>query len=488
MGSSLTDKTVFGVGWSFLDNISNSGITFLVGLVLARLLSPEEYGLIGIITIFIVLFSAIVDSGFSAALIRKKDIERKDYDTAFWANLFLGSLMYILLFFLAKPIALFFNREELVPLTQVMGVILSINAFSTIQRTIYTKKLNFKVQTGISLLSSLGSGVIGIGMAFYGYGVWSLVGQQLSRQTIQSVFLWYWSDWRPMMRFSLSSFKSMYSFGWKLMLSNVINTLWNEAYQIVIGKCYAPSTLGQYTRAKQFSDIFSTNLTTVVQRVTFPSLSEIQDEDERLKEAYRRVLKITMLLSFMFLFCLASISKSLIYTLIGTQWEEAVHFLPIICLQCVFYPLSAINLNILMVKGRSDIYLQLEIIKRIISIIPLLMGIFLGIYWMLWGSVVYGMCAYTLNSYFSGRMIDYSIWNQLKDLIPSFLPSALTAIIISSISILDMPSVVILALQLSAGFVIAYFLLSITRNQEFLFIKSMVLSIYIKTKSSRIPH
>lgn len=480
MGKSLADKTVFGVGWSFLDNISNSGITFLVGLVLARLLSPDEYGLIGIIMIFIVLFSAIVDSGFSTALIRKKDIEQKDYDTAFWANLFLSVLMYVLLFFLAKPIALFFNREELVSLTQTMGVILAINAFSTVQRTIYTKKLNFKVQTGISLLSSLGSGVIGIGMAFYGYGVWSLVGQQLSRQTIQSVFFWYWSDWRPMMRFSLSSFKSMYSFGWKLMLSNVINNLWNEAYQIVIGKCYAPSTLGQYTRAKQFSDIFSTNLTTVVQRVTFPSLSEIQDEEERLKEAYRKVLKITMLLSFMFLFCLASISKSLIYTLIGTQWEETVYFLPIICLQCVFYPLSAINLNILMVKGRSDIYLRLEIIKRIISIIPLLMGIFGGIYWMLWSSVVYGICAYSLNSFFSGRMINYSMWNQLKDLMPSFVVSSLTAIIISSILFLDLSPIVMLTLQLFVGFISAYFLLSISGNQEFLFLKNVLLSVYIK--------
>lgn len=479
MSQSLTDRTIDGAGWSFIDNIANQGITFLVGVVLARLLSPDEYGLIGIITIFIILFSAIVDSGLSTALIRDKEVDNRDYNTAFWANNGLGIVMFLTLFFLANPIAIFFEREELVNLTKAMAIVLVVNSISSIQRTILTKRLDFKTQTKISLIASIGSGFIGIGMAYLGWGVWSLVGQQISRQGLQSLFLWIWSSWYPQFYFSYTSFKKMYVFGLKIMISNIINSIWNEAYQVVIGKYYTPSSLGQYTRAKQFADIFSVNLTSVVQRVTFPALSEIQDEQERLKESYRRVLKLTMLFTFFFLFVLAAMSKALIYSLIGNQWDDAIKYLPIICLQCVFYPLSAINLNILMVKGKSGVYLKLEIVKRIIAIIPLLLGVFVGIYSMLWGSVIYGIIAYCLNAFFSGREISYKMKEQIYDLLPSFVCAVIVSLIVFFVGYLNLSCYLTLVVQIITGLLLSWLVLHTTKNKDYILLVE-ILSPYMK--------
>lgn len=480
MSKSLTERTINGAGWSFVDNIANQGITFLVGVVLARLLSPDEYGLIGIITIFIILFSAIVDSGLSTALIRDKEVDDNDYNTAFWANSGLGIVMFLILFLMSNIIARFFERVELVSLTRAMAFVLVINSISTVQRTILTKKLDFKIQTKVSLIASLGSGIVGIGMAFLGWGVWSLVGQQISRQALQSLFLWIWSSWSPQLFFSYTSFKKMYVFGWKIMVSSIINSIWNEAYQIVIGKFYTPSCLGQYTRAKQFADIFSVNLTSVVQRVSFPALSEIQDEQERLKESYRRALKITMLFTFFFLFVLAAMSKALIISLIGNQWDDAIRFLPIICLQCIFYPLSAINLNILMVKGKSGVYLKLEVVKRIIAIIPLLLGIFIGIYYMLWGSVIYGIIAYCINAYYSGKEINYTLKEQVKDLAPTFIYSFFVSCVVFVVGYVDSSCYIVLLLQMITAIILSIFVLSITNNREFLFAKEMVTTFIVK--------
>ena len=466
MPQSLSERTAAGVSWSVLEGLSNQGVTFFVGLVLARLLTPGEYGLVGIITIFISVFSAIVDSGLSSALVRNKRATTLDYDTAFGANIGISIIMYVILFFLAVPIASFFANEDLVILTRVLGLLLIINAVSIVQRTLMSKQLDFKIQTKVAVVASVASGVIGICMAFCGYGVWSLVCQQLSLQSIQTILIWIWSDWVPSLQFSLLSFKSMFTFGWKLMISSLINSIWNEAYQLVIGRFYTPASLGQYTRAKQFADIFSSNLTSVIQRVTYPALAEIQDEGKRTKEAYRRLLKVTMLVTFLLMFGLASTSESLIYSLIGTQWDKAVEYLPLICFQLVFYPLSAINLNILMVKGRSDIYLYLEIVKKTIALIPLALGIFVGIYYMLVGSAVYGLLAYLLNSYYSGKYINYSLKEQLYDIFPSFAISVVVSFLMFIVGSVPASYPVRLVLQIVIGISAASIIVRLTYYSE----------------------
>ena len=368
MSESLKSKTVKGVGWSFADSLGSQGITFIVGLVLARMLTPAEYGLIGIILIFVNIFNSIVNSGFSAALIRKKDATDDDYSTVFITNMAISVVLSIALFFSAPLIADFFNQPQLDALSKAMSCIVIINALGLVQFTILTKRIDFKTHTKISLIASISSGIIGISIAFAGYGVWSLVGQQISMQLLKTLLLWLYNKWIPNMHFSIKSFKELFGFGWKLLVSSLIDVLWRDLYQVIIGKCYSPATLGQYTRSNLFSSLFSSNLTTIIQRVSYPVLSSIQDDKDRMKQAYRRVIKVTMLITFVLMLGLAAVAQPLILVLIGEQWIIASYFLPIICLQMFLYPLHAINLNMLQVQGRSDLFLRLEIIKKAIEL------------------------------------------------------------------------------------------------------------------------
>jgi len=474
---SLKKTTVKGVGWSFADNISSSGITFLVGLILARILTPKEYGLIGIITIFIAVFNSIVDSGFSNALIRKKEADNTDYNTVFIFNLLLSVVLFSILYVCAPLIADFFNQPELIPLTRVMGVIVIINAFAIIQRTLLVKKIDFRTQTKVSLIASISSGIVGIGMALSGLGVWSLVGQQITRQLLNTVFLWLFSRWRPVWQFSKTSFQSLFSFGWKLLVSGLIDTIWRELYLFIIGKFYTAESLGQYTRAQQFNSIFSSNLTAVVQRVSYPVLSSIQDENDRLREAYRKIIKTTMLASFTCMLGLAAIAKPMVLVLIGAKWLPSVAFLQIICFSGMLYPLQAINLNMLQVKGRSDLFLKLEIIKKTIMIGPVALGIFIGIKWMLWGSVGTSFISYYLNSYYSGAGMNYSTLEQVKDILPSFGVASLTALIVFGLSFLSWSPFVVLPLQLVVGLVIFVVLCENFKLKEYYEVKTIVMNV-----------
>lgn len=476
MSESLKDKTIKGVSWSFVDNIAGSGITFLVGIVLARILTPTEFGLIGIISIFIAVFNSIVDSGFSNALIRKNNATHIDYNTAFIFNLILSGVLFLGLFFLAPFVGTFFKEPQLVPLTRAMSVIVLINAFALVQRTLLVKRVDFKTQTKVSIIASISSGVIGIGMALTGFGVWSLVAQQISRQLLNTVFLWIFNKWLPKLEFSIKSFKELFGFGWKLLVSGLINTIWREIYLVVIGKVYSPSALGQYTRAKQFTDIFSSNLTSVIQRVSYPVLSSIQDENERLKQAYKKVIKSTMFMAFVLMLGLAAIAKPMVLVLIGEKWLPSVEFLQIICFSAMLYPLHAINLNMLQVKGRSDLFLILEIVKKIIAVGPVLLGIFIGIKAMLWGSVFTGFIALYLNAYYSGRDLNYGILEQIKDILPSFLIAITMAAIVWAISFINISPFILLPIQLIVGFLIIFVIGEKTKMNEYIELKEIIVS------------
>lgn len=482
MSESLKQKTVKGVSWSFVDSISSQGVMFLVGLVLARILTPEDYSLLGIIIIFISLFNSIVDCGFSKALIRKKDVTDKDYNTVFVSNMAISIVLCITLYLLSPSIAVFFARPPLTNLLRVMSFIVIINAFAIIQRTILVKNIDFKTQTKVSLISSISSGVVGIGMAVSGFGVWALVGQQISRQALNTIFLWIYSKWYPKLQFSLSSFKELFGFGWKLLVSGMIDTAWNEIYQVVIGKCYAPATLGQYTRAQQFASIFSSNLNNVVQRVSYPVLSSIQDDKTRLKSGYKRIIKISTLPTFILMLGMAGCAKSMIQVLVGDQWLPAVPFLQIICFQMMLYPLHALNLNMLQVEGRSDLFLRLEIIKKTIAVGPILLGIFGSIYWMLIGSVFTGCIAYYLNAYYSGPAIGYSIKEQIIDILPSFGIALFMAAIVFAMSFFPLSPFLLLPLQLMTGVTVTIVLSKKIELPEYMEIEGIAKNFFAKFK------
>lgn len=476
MSESLKNKTIKGVSWSFVDNIAGSGITFLVGIILARILTPKEFGLIGIISIFIAVFNSIVDSGFSSALIRKNNATHIDYNTAFIFNLILSGILFLGLFFLAPFVGSFFKEPQLIPLTRAMSVIVLINSFALVQRTLLVKRIDFKTQTKISIIASITSGVIGIGMAISGFGVWSLVAQQISRQLLNTVFLWIFNKWLPKLEFSIKSFKELFGFGWKLLVSGLINTIWEQLYQVIIGKFYSTSDLGQFTRGKQFTDIFSSNLTSVVQRVSYPVLSSIQDDNERLKQAYKKIIKSTMFMAFVLMLGLAAVAKPMVLILIGEKWLPSVEFLQIICFSAMLYPLHAINLNMLQVKGRSDLFLILEIVKKTIAVGPILLGIFVNINAMLWGSVIVGFICYYLNSYYSGRDLNYGIMEQIKDILPSFLIAFFMAAIVWAISFINITPFLLLPIQLVIGFLIIFAIGERTKMNEYLELKEIIVS------------
>ena len=476
MAGSLKHKAIHGVGWSFIDNIASSGITFLVGLVLARLLTPKEYGIMAMIAVFIAVSNSIIDSGFSNALIRKTRIERVDYNTVFYFNLTVSILIYTLLYLAAPAISVFFKESVLVEIIRILGLVLIINAFSVIPRTQFVRDVNFKTQTKVSLISSISSGVFGIGMALGGMGVWSLVGQQLSRQFLNTLFLWIYSKWYPVWEFSRKSFKELFEFGSKLLLSGLLDTIYKNIYYIIIGRFYTSAQLGQYTRADQFNMIFSSNLTSVVQRVSYPVLSSIQEEPERLRETYQKVIKITMLITFACMLGLAAVAKPLILILIGEKWLPAVYFLQIICFSGMLYPLHAINLNILQVKGRSDLFLKLEIIKKIIAVGPIVVGIIYGIECMLWGGVLTSFIAYFLNSYYSANLMNYPTSEQIKDILPTFLTSFLVAAFMWSVSFWNISVYALLPIQLLAGISLTLLIYEKLHLDEYLELKQLVLT------------
>ena len=468
--------------WSAIDNVAQFGVQFVVSIVLARLLSPDDYGLIGIITIFTTVCTTIINGGFSNALIRTQKPTDEDYNTAFICNLLMSILLYAIVFLCSPLIADFFNRQELVALTRVSSFTMIIGALAIVQQTRLTKRIDFKTQTKITLIASILSGIVGIALALMDYGVWALVVQGIVAQSLRTVLLWFFNHWVPSLRFSKESFNRLFGFGWKMMASGILDSLWTQLYQVIVGKFYSPSTLGQYTRAKQFASLFSSNLTSVIQRVTFPVLSDIQDENERMIVAYRRIIKTTMFMTFALMFALGAVSEPLLYCLIGPKWHEAATYLPWICLIGSLYPLHAINLNMLQVQGRSDLFLGLEIIKKIIGIVPLMIGAFIGIFPMLYTSVFTSIICYFLNAYFPGKLLGYSSWMQVKDVALSFVISLIMAVVVYLMKYLPLSNWLILPMQIILGFFFFFFLCKITKIEEYKEVINMIKPIMNKIK------
>ena len=478
---SLKNKTIKGVGWSAAEAFLGQGVTFIVGLVLARLLSPDEYGLIGICLIFTTVFNGIVDSGFSNALIRKKEVTDEDYNTMFITNMVISIVLYVLLFICAPLVSDFFHREELAALVRATGLVLFFNALSITQVTILTKKIDFKSKTKASFVSAIISGGIGIVMAYMGYGVWASVAQQLSKQLFYTICLWFLNKWWPKFTFYKDSFKYMWGFGWKLLASGILNNVWNQLYQVVIGRCYTSATLGHYTRANEYASIFSSNLTTIVQRVSFPALAEIQDDKERLVQGYRKVIKITMFVTAVCMISLGAVSEPIVYTLIGTKWHEAATYLPLICISMSLYPLHAINLNILQVLERSDIFLYLEILKKFIGLLPIAIGVFCGIYYMLLASIFVSVISLYLNTWYTGKSLSYTFIKQIRDIAPSYFTALVIAVAVYFLKFLMLPCYVVLVLQIIVGIIVGLSISEVLKFEEYIELKSIVIKM-IKRK------
>lgn len=448
---------------------------FIIGLILARILSPGEFGLVGMITVFLAISQSLADGGFSEALIRKKDATDSDFSTVFYFNLFASIAIFGLFYLLAPSIASFYGQPELTDIGRVLGLIILINAVCITQRTQLTKKIDFRKQMKINLVSALVSGTVAIIMALKGFGVWSLVWRSVIRSAMQAILLWSTNRWFPSLAFSRDSFRSLFSFGSKLLLTGLIDTVYNNIYLLIIGKFFSAPQLGYYSRADQFSRLVSHNLTRTVQRVSYPVLSLVQDENTRLREGYRKLLKATMYITFFLMLGMAAMARPMILTLIGEKWLPSVEYLQLLCLAAALYPLHALNMNILNIKGRSDLLLKLEIVKKLLAIPIIISGIFLGIRALLIGMVLHSLVSYFLNSYYSGRLISYPAADQLRDIMPSFLAAFLVSVFMLLLNLISgLPPYVVLAIQILVMSVLAVVLGRSLRLEGYIEIRNII--------------
>lgn len=471
---SLKQQTISGLTWSFIDSFFGQGIQFIVGIILARILSPREFGFIGMITIFIAISQSFVDSGFRQALIRKQNCSQDDYSTVFYFNIIVGVFFYLLLFSIAGPISRFYHEPLLKELIRVLGLSLIINSFSIIHSVILTKRIDFKLQAKISVIASFISGAISVYLAFKGMGVWSLVALTLIKYFINSILLWFWNNWRPIWAFSKNSFDELFSFGSKLLISGLINTIYNNIYYLIIGKFYSALNLGYYTRADQFRMLPAQNLQNIIERVSYPVLSSIQNDVVQLKKAYRKIIKDTMLITFVIMIGMAAIAKPMIYVLIGSKWEPSIIYLQMLCFVSAFYPLNALNLNMLQVLGRSDLFLRLEIIKKCLAVPIIVIGVLWGIKMMIIGMMVNSLVAYYLNSYWSGRFINYPMKQQINDILPSFMLSLCMGICVYFLGlVLPLKMWMIIICQIGTGALITLFLCEIFKIDAYYDLKNI---------------
>ena len=457
---SLKHKTLRGTVWSTIERFSVQGISFIVMILMARVLTPDDYGLVGMLAIFIAISQSLVDSGFSQALIRKQDRTEVDNSTVFFFNIVVGILLYLILFFSAPLIARFYGQPILTPLTRVIGLSVFLNSLVVVQRALLTIEIDFKTQAKASLTAAIVSGAVGITMTYTGFGVWSIVGYQLSNLAVNDIMLWLFSKWRPIKAFSKQSFKQLFGFGSKLALSSIISTAYDNMYLLVIGKIFKASDLGYYTRAFQFSSFPSSNLSGIIQRVTFPVLCTIQNDDDRLRDVYRRFLRLSGFVIFPLMIGLSAIAKPLVIIVLKDQWAFSATLLSIICFSMMWYPIHAINLNLLQVKGRSDLFLKLEIIKKIIGVAILCATVPFGLIVMCWGSVFSSIICLIVNTHYTGKLIQVGFLTQMRDLIPTLLYAfSMGALVWLIVSIL--PSI---WLQLTVGIAAgAVYFLAITK-------------------------
>ena len=426
----LKTRAKKGFIWNTIERIATNGIQFLLTIILARLLSPNDYGIIAMPAIFLALAQVLIDSGFANALIRKPDLNEKDLSTAFYFNIVVGLVAYLLLFLASPLIADFFNTPILSVLLKVTALVVVINSLGIVQQAVMTKKMDFKTQTIITIISTLVSGIGGIWMAYNGNGIWALAFQQVSAALIRVVLLWTLGHWHPILVWSRTSFNYLWSFGSKIIVIGFLDTIFNNIYAFVIGKMYNAKDLGNYSRAQHFVDLPINNINGIISRVTLPLLSEIQGNNNRLNQIYTRLISIVSLLVFPLLFGMAAIASPLIYVLLGKEWSGCIIMFQILCVARIWTPINAINLNLLQVKGRTDLFLKLEIVKKIIHSVILVLTFFSGVYVMLIGYALVVFLAFLINTYYTKKIIGIGLGEQFMSIFPFLFISVVSFVVV----------------------------------------------------------
>lgn len=430
MAESLKNRTVNGVVWSAIDRFSALGIQMICSLIVAHLLTPKDFGILGMIAVFSAIGMVLIDSGFGSALIRRNDATEIDYSSVFYFNIFISIISYIFLFYISPYIAYFYDIPELTTVCRITFLVIPINALGLIQNTRLIKNINFKSIAIVSLFSALMSGIAGIILAYYMRNVWALVIQNVSMYGLRTLLLWCISRWKPLLKFSMVSIKSMWKYSINLLGFGLIGSFTQNLYPLMIGKIYNATQLGYYSQADRLQKLPSTSITEVIQRVCFPVLSEIKDDIIRMREVYRKIIITTLFIIFPLMMLLIGISDELIIILMGAQWEQSIQYFKILCIVGALYPLHSINLNILNVVGKSNVSLKLEICRKTILIVFIIIFAQYSIVLFIWMQVIYSFIVLFINIFYSGREINYGIIDQIKDIIPTASLSIIPLILI----------------------------------------------------------
>ena len=440
----LKKQAIHSVLWTFIDSFLVKGLSFVAGLILARLLGPSEFGLLGMISIFIAIGTSLVDSGLSSSLIRTKEADNTDYSTVFFTNLGMSLLIYGLLFVSAPYIADFYEQPILIGLIRLYCVGFVISALSAVQLTILIKAMKFKRITHFNIPSTLIGVGVGVGLGYMGYGVWSLVWMYLVTQACNSILFWSFSAWKPSLLISKEKLKYHYNFGYKLMLSGLLDQVFNNIYNVVIGKFFSAQSLGYYERAKTFNSYPSLMLSGIIGKVTYPLLAKIQDDSVRVAQVYRNILQVTFFVIAPVMLGAAAVAKPLFLLVLGVAWLPAVPFFQILSISFMLYPIHAFNINVLKVYGRSDLFLKLEIYKKIVVSISIIIAFQFGIYALVWSSVFTSLVALVINTHYSSQMISYTLKAQLLDMLPVFVITVIVFVVMQfGVQFLDLQPLIV---------------------------------------------
>ncbi len=475
MADNLQQKTFAGMIWTFLQHFSLEGFGFIQGIILARLLVPKDYGLIAMTGIFFAIASVFIDSGFGNALMRKKERKEIDYSTVFVTNVVLTFFFSVILYASSPIIAIFYKEPILIKIVRANAFLLVLNSVNAVQGVRLRINLQFKVLGFINVVTTVIIGITTIILAYLGFGVWSLIYPNFLGPVLKFFMYWHFQHWRPRINFSLTIWKEYFSYGSKLLISALLDKIWGNLYPLVIGKRYSAIDLGYYSRASGYAALPASTFQGVLGSVTFPVLCSIQDDDTRLQTAYRRLIRLSGFVVFPMLMGLAALAKPVIYVLITDKWAASIPYLVVICFSMMWRPIHVLNLNLLQVKGRSDLFLRLEIIKKILSLVVILVTMHYGVFAMCIGSVIMSYISLYINTFYTGKLIHVGFFQQMMDLLPSLLYSMSMGALVYFVTLM-IPN---MAVQLLVGVfvgILYYFGISyLFKSSELVYIKQLLI-------------
>lgn len=465
--------------WKLLEKTSVQGVSFIVTIILARLITPEEYGLVALIMIFISLANVIIDGGLNTALIQKNESDNVDFSTIFFFSILISIFLYILLFFLSPIIAGFYSQPQLIPIIRILGINLIFFSFNSIQRAYVSKNMLFKKLFYSGFIAVLISGFIGIVLAYKGYGVWALVIQSILSQLFITIVMWFTVKWRPQFVFSYQRFKTLFDYGWKIFGTNLIIALFVNIRSLIIGKMFTPCTLAFFDKGKQFPSIIMDNINTSIQTILFPVFSNEQDDRIRVKSIMRRSIKTSTLFIFPLMIGLMVTAKPLILILLTEKWISIVPFIQIFSIAYLLKPIQTANVEAIKSLGYSNITFKLELIKKVVELIILVISVFLGVYAIAWGVVVYNFISLFINLYPNIKLLNYGFKEQFGDILPMFFISLLMGLIIYFIQYLHISNLLILIIQFVLGVFVYSLLCYLFKLDSFLYLLNLIKS-YVK--------